>query len=179
MRARTWTLSLMLLCLAVLVVAAPAFAQQGAAPAVVTPDFAKAVTPPNLPPCVKGVVLEGNPRTGPYVSLSRETAGCRIPRHWHTANERGMWVRGEGTIEIQGGKPQALRSGSFFFIPSHQVHQATYTTECEFFLSRDGAADIHYVGPDGNEISFEEAMAALKKPAAKKSSAKKAGAKPN
>src|SRR5574337_1297624 len=145
MRAPSWTLSLMLLCVAVLVVAAPAFAQQGAAPAVVTPDFAKAVTPPNLPPCVKGVVLEGNPRTGAYVSLSWATAGCRIPWHWHATDERGMWNRGEGTIEMQGGKPQALRSGSFWFIPSRQIHQSTYTTECEFFLSRAGAADIHYV----------------------------------
>ncbi len=179
MRARPWTLSLMLLCLAVLVVAAPAFAQQGAAPAVVTPNFANAVTPPNLPPCAKGVVVEGNPRTGPYVSLSRSTAGCRIPRHWHTTDERVMWIRGEGTLELQGGKPQALRSGSFFFIPSHHIHESTCTIACEFFLSRSGAADIHYVGPDGNEISFEEAMAALKKPAAKKSSAKKAGAKPD
>ncbi len=178
MRTRTWTLSLMLLCFAVLVVAAPVFAQQGAAPVVVTPDFAKAVTPANLPPCVKGVVLEGNPRTGPYVSLSRAAAGCRIPPHWHSTNERVMWIRGEGTIEIQGGKPEALRSGSFYFIPSHQIHQSAVTTECEFFLSRDGAADIHYVGPDGNEISFEQAMAALKKPAAKKPSDKKAGAKP-
>ncbi len=179
MGARPWILSLMLLCLAMFVVAAPGFAQQGAAPAVVTPDFAKAVTPPNLPPCVKGVVLEGNPRTGPYVALSRETAGCRIPRHWHSTDERVMVTRGESTIEIQGGKPQALRSGSFFFIPAHHIHSATCATACEFFLSRAGAADIHYVGPDGNEISFEEAMAALKKPAAKKSSAKKAGAKPD
>ncbi len=172
MRLTPWTLPLVLLCLAVLLVAAPAVAQQGAAPAVVTPNFAKAVTPPNLPPCVKGVVLEGNPRTGPYVALSRETAGCRIPRHWHTADERAMWIRGEGTLELQGGKPQALRSGSFYFIPSHHIHSTTCPTECEFFLSRAGAADIHYVGPDGNEISFEQAMAALKKPAANKGRAK-------
>ncbi len=168
MRLHAWTVHLVFLCFAVLLVAAPAAAQQAAAPAVVSPDFAKAVTPPNLPPCVKGVVLEGNPRTGPYVALSRETAGCRIPRHWHSTDERAMWIRGEGTLELQGGKPQALRSGSFFFIPSHHIHSTTCPTACEFFLSRAGAADIHYVGPDGNEISFEQAMAAMKKPPAKK-----------
>lgn len=177
MRLRPWTLPLVLFCLAVVLVAAPAVAQQGAAPAVVTPNFAKAVTPPNLPPCVKGVVVEGNPKTGPHVLILRATAGCRIPWHWHTADERVMMNRGVATIEMEGGKPELLRSGAFFFIPSHHIHQFTCPTACEFFLSRTAAADIHYVGPDGKEISFEQAMAAAKKPAPKKPAAKKAGAK--
>jgi len=159
-------------------VAAPAAGQQAALPVVVVPNFAKAFTPPGHPPCDKGIALEGNPRTGPSVVLVRFTAGCRIPWHWQTADMRIMMIRGEAMIEMQGRKPELLPAGAFAFFPSHYIRQFSCPTACEFFMSRTAPADIHYVGPDGQEISFEGAMAATKKPAAKKAAAKKAGAKP-
>jgi quercetin dioxygenase-like cupin family protein len=172
MQLRSWTLPVGALCLAVALAAAPAVAQQGLAPAVVVPNFAKAVTPANLPPCYKIVVLEGNPKTGPHLLLSRLTAGCRVPWHWHTADERAMISRGVATLEMQGGKLETLRPGSFAFVPGHHIHQFACPTACDYFLSRTAASDIHYVSPDGSEISFEQAMAAAKKPPAKKAHAK-------
>ncbi len=178
MRLRFWALPLVFLCFAVVFVAAPAIAQQGAAPVVVAPNFAKATTPANAPPCVKGLALEGNPKTGPHVVIYRFTAGCIVPWHWHTAEEKVMMVSGEATIQVEGGKPEVARSGAFFSMPSHHIHEFTCPTACEFFASRTAAFDIHYVSPDGNEISLEQALAATKKPAAKKPAAKKASAKP-
>src|SRR5262249_4940423 len=42
---------------------------------------------PDMPPCASAAILRGDPRTGPAWVLLKLTSGCRVPWHWHTANE--------------------------------------------------------------------------------------------
>ena len=114
---------------------------------------------PNLPDCVKGAAVHGNPSTGPSTLLVRATARCRIPRHWHSANESLMFISGTGQITMQGQpRPDTLRPGSFAYVPAKHQHAFFCPTACSFFVGSDAAFDIHYVDPSGNEIPFEKAV---------------------
>ncbi len=116
---------------------------------------------PNLPSCVTGVVERGDPRTGPYVAFVKETAGCTIPWHWHSASEQVMYVTGSGRLEMKGEPEQTVSQGSFAYIPSQHQHQLTCPNGCTYYVSRDGASDIHYIDTAGNEISPAKALAAI------------------
>jgi quercetin dioxygenase-like cupin family protein len=113
---------------------------------------------PNTPACLTGAVQHGDPAKGAAVLLAKLTVGCIIPWHWHTQNENLIIVSGEGRIEMKGGTPRSLVTGDYFFMPAGHQHQFTCVTACTFFNVIDRAFDIHYVDPDGKEITLEEAL---------------------
>jgi quercetin dioxygenase-like cupin family protein len=113
---------------------------------------------PNVPECVKGSVVHGDPATGPAIILIRGTAGCRIPRHWHTSNENVMLVSGSARIGMKGQPAETLRPGSYAFVPAKHQHEFACPTACSFFIAADGAFDIHYVDDAGNEIPPEKVL---------------------
>ncbi len=49
---------------------------------------------PNLPACLTGASERGNPMTEESVLLLHFKAGCRVPWHWHTAEETLLVVSG-------------------------------------------------------------------------------------
>jgi quercetin dioxygenase-like cupin family protein len=122
---------------------------------------------PPLPTCATGSVQSGDPATGPSVIYARAAAGCVIPWHWHTPTETLMMVSGNATIEPKDGKATKLRAGGFAVMPSKHAHRFTCATACSLYVSSDGAFDIHYVDKEGNEISPDDAMKAVKQRAAK------------
>ncbi len=128
---------------------------------VKTAQDANFKTIPGLPDCVTGVVERGDPKTGAYVAFVKETAGCTIPWHRHTANEQVMYVSGTAQLQMKGQQSQTVGQGAYAYIPSNHQHQLICPNGCSYYLSRDGASDIHYVDAAGNEISPETALAAV------------------
>jgi len=119
----------------------------------------KFVNFPGLPICMKASVLSGDPMKGAFLLLVKTTTGCVVPWHWHTVTENLMFVSGSGKGEMKGGGTAlSLHAGDFVSLPGKGVHQFTCVAACTFFLSADGAFDIHYVDKDGKEISADEAL---------------------
>lgn len=124
----------------------------------VNPQTLKFTPVPDMPPCATAGILRGNPRTGPAWVLLKLASGCRVPWHWHTANESLLVVSGRGTVEMKDGPPLKFVPGAYASLPSHHMHQATCTNSCLLFSAADAAFDIHYVDANGEEISLEKAL---------------------
>jgi len=118
----------------------------------------KFVNFPGLPTCMTGSVQHGDPANGASVILAKSTAGCRIPWHWHTADEQLMIVSGSAKVGMKDGQPTALHSGDYLSLPGKSAHQFTCVAACTLFILPSGSFDIHYVDKDGKEISADEAL---------------------
>ena len=118
------------------------------------------VNMPGVPSCMSLSVQEGDPAKTAIVVLAKFKAGCSVPWHWHTANERLMIVSGEGKGEMKGEHAVSLKPGDYIFMPGKGVHQFTAVSDVELFLTSDGPFDIHYVDASGNEISSDAALKA-------------------
>lgn len=123
---------------------------------LVNPATLRFAAAPNLPECAKFSLLRGDPAKGASVTLARWSAGCTVPKHWHTANLELIMVSGRMRLETEGNK--VLQPGGYVFLPSHHHHQFPCATACMFYLISDGAFDIHYVDREGKEISVEQAL---------------------
>jgi pimeloyl-ACP methyl ester carboxylesterase/quercetin dioxygenase-like cupin family protein len=65
-------------------------------------------------------------------------------RHWHTANETNVVVRGTFIIQHDGGERATMKAGDFNFMPGRMIHQAwTDREETIVFVSLDGRWDYH------------------------------------
>jgi quercetin dioxygenase-like cupin family protein len=113
---------------------------------------------PALPACVKIAVQDGDPGTGPSIILLRFSAGCVIPWHWHTPNERLILISGKGHAEMKGMPALTVGTGDFLVLPSKGVHQFTAVTAVELYDISDTPFDIHYVDGAGAEIPLAQAV---------------------
>jgi quercetin dioxygenase-like cupin family protein len=112
-----------------------------------------------LPTCVQIASESGDPAHGAFVALGRAKTGCAVPWHWHTGNEQLLIVEGIARVQMKDmGKPVALRAGGFAVMPSRHIHEFRCTEACTFFITSDQRFDIHYVDPQGKEISPEQAL---------------------
>src|SRR4029453_103743 len=151
---------------ALLIILSIAAAPRGAAAAdekdaggkvAVTPKNMKFIQIPDMPACATGAMLHGDPRTGPAWVLLKLASGCRVPWHWHTANESLVVISGRGTVEMKDAPALVFAPGAYASLPSHHQHQATCTRSCLLFNAADAAFDIHYVDAKGEEVSLEKA----------------------
>ena len=117
---------------------------------------------PDMPACASAAILRGNPRWGPAWVLLKLASGCRVPWHWHTANETLLVISGRGAVEMKDGPPLKFVPGAFSSLPSHHMHQATCLRTCLLFNSADAAFDVHYVDASGEEISADDALKSAK-----------------
>src|SRR5262249_52836519 len=147
-------------CLLIAVVAGPAFqlARAEDKPEHAAKTASEFVNFPGLPTCLKGSVKNGDPDKGGSVILTKASAGCVVPWHWHTANEQLMMVSGSATVEMKDGKPEMLYNSSFVSLPGKIPHHFTCAAFCTFFIVSDAAFDIHYVDKDGKQISPDDAL---------------------
>ena len=122
-----------------------------------SPQTLEYINVPDMPTCATAAILRGNPRSGPAWVLLKLASGCRVPWHWHTANEELVVISGRGSIATKGGPTLQLAPGAYASLPNHHVHRATCTRACLMFNIADAAFDIHYVDAKGKEISLEEA----------------------
>jgi quercetin dioxygenase-like cupin family protein len=133
------------------------------------PQTMKFISIPDMPACATAAILRGNPRSGPAWVLLKLASGCRVPWHWHTANETLVVISGRGSVEMKDGPPLQFAPGAYASLPSHHLHRASCSRTCLLFNGADAAFDIHYVDAKGEEISSEEAL----KPPAKTKGKKK------
>ena len=122
------------------------------------PQTVKFIAIPDMPACASAAILRGNPRSGPAWVLLKLASGCRVPWHWHTANETLLVISGQGTVAMKDGPPLRFAPGAYASLPSHHMHQATCSRSCLLFNGADAAFDIHYVDAKGEEISSEKAL---------------------
>ncbi len=115
-----------------------------------------------LPTCMSGAVQNGDPAKGAFIVAIKVATGCTIPWHWHTAGEYLMIVSGQGRMEMKGGKPKTIQTGSYVQLPPHHIHQFRCMNKCRFYFYSDGAWDIHYVDAQETEISPKVALKAVK-----------------
>lgn len=114
---------------------------------------------PNFPKCTQGAVLHGDPASSHGVTvIAKATAGCRIPLHFHSANEEVGIISGTAKMNMKDEAPKTLTAGGYAYLPAKQAHELTCVTACKIFVGADGVFDIHYVDNAGKEISLEEAL---------------------
>ncbi len=113
---------------------------------------------PDMPACATAAILRGDPRSGPAWVLLKLASGCRVPWHWHTANETLVVIAGRGTLAMKDGPPLAFAPGAYASLPARHAHQATCTRACLLFNGADAAFDVHYVDDAGKEISASKAL---------------------
>jgi quercetin dioxygenase-like cupin family protein len=114
---------------------------------------------PALPSCGVGTVKDGNPSAGPSVIEINFKAGCVIPWHWHTPNERVVVVSGSAKAEMKGMASRLLKRGDFILLSAKQIHQFTAMTPVVIYDFSDALFDIHYVDGAGREIPYQVALA--------------------
>jgi len=90
--------------------------------------------------------------------LLKLASGCRVPWHWHTANETLVVISGRGTVAMKDGPPLPFVPGAYASLPSHHAHQASCSRACLLFNGADAAFDVHYVDASGEEISLDKAL---------------------
>jgi quercetin dioxygenase-like cupin family protein len=151
----------LLVLLGVALVVGRSAATRGADPdemASVNPQTLKFEPIPNMPACATAAILRGNPRSGPAWVLLKLASGCRVPWHWHTANESLVIISGRGTLAMKDGPPLQFAPGAYAALPSRHTHQASCARSCLLFSIADAAFDIHYVDASGEDISLEKAL---------------------
>jgi mannose-6-phosphate isomerase-like protein (cupin superfamily) len=147
----------------------PSHADDTAEMITLNPETLKFTPIPHMPGCASAAILRGNPRSGPAWVFLKLASGCRVPWHWHTANETLVVISGRGTLAMKDGPPLRFASGAYASLPSRHVHQASCARGCLLFNIADAAFDIHFVDASGKEISSDEAM----RPSAKAKKKKK------
>ena len=133
-----------------------------------SPESLEYIEIPGMPACSTAAILHGNPVLGPADVILKLASGCRVPWHWHTANETLVVISGQGTITMKEGPPLKFVPGAYAYLPAHHAHQATCVRTCLFFSGADARFDIHYVDESGTEIPLEQAMAATQTPKPKR-----------
>ena len=137
---------------------APTHAEDTGQMTGVNPQTLKFTPIPGLPSCASGATLRGNPRWGPAWVLLKLASGCRVPAHWHTANEDLVIISGRGTLAMKDGPPLQFAPGAYASLPPHHVHQASCTRACLLLSIADAAFDINYVDASGRAISADQAL---------------------
>jgi quercetin dioxygenase-like cupin family protein len=137
---------------------APIHATDTAEMITLNPQQLKFTPIPDLPACASAAILRGNPRSGPAWVLLKLASGCRVPWHWHTANETLLVISGRGTVAMKDGPPLQFAPGAYASLPSHHAHQASCSRTCLLFNGADAAFDIHYVDARGEEIPADKAL---------------------
>jgi hypothetical protein len=122
------------------------------------PQALKFTPIPDMPGCASAAIIRGDPRSGPAWVLLKLASGCRVPWHWHTANETLLVISGRGTLAMKDGPPLPFAPGAYASLPSHHMHQASCSRACVLFNGADAAFDIHYVDVSGEEISSDKAL---------------------
>ena len=157
-----WMRALMIVTIAAGVMGGPAptHARDPDQPMSANPKTLKYIAIPDMPACSSAAIVRGDPRSGPAWVYLKLASGCRVPWHWHTANESLVVVSGQGTLAMKDGPPLHFVPGAYASLPSHHVHQASCSRTCLLFSIADAGFDIHYVNATGEQISLEDALKA-------------------
>src|SRR4030095_10153580 len=97
----------------------PAHAKDAEEMITLNPRTLKFTPIPDMPGCASAAIVRGDPRSGPAWVLLKLASGCRVPWHWHTANETLVVISGRGTVAMKDGPPLEFAPGAYASLPSH------------------------------------------------------------
>jgi quercetin dioxygenase-like cupin family protein len=102
--------------------------------------------------CLKFSLESGDPRTGPSTHILSAPAKCKVPWHYHTAEEQLVVIRGSVVTEMDGMRASTLGAGGFALMPSEKHHQFSCgsDSECSMVVVFDRPYDIFWVKERGN-----------------------------
>ncbi len=165
MRGKTFLVLAMLVPL-VIITSISAFAQASkpamAGMVTVNPADLKWVPAEALPPGATMAVMREDPVTKAVDFLLKVDKDYRVPKHWHTPNERVTIIEGSFTTETEG-KKHTLTKGGYMYLPSKTVHEAWFKGKTMILVSGDGPFDVNYVNPADEPATYK----AMKEKAAK------------
>jgi quercetin dioxygenase-like cupin family protein len=97
--------------------------------------------------CLSGTLETGDPDKGPSTFILRAAPDCKVPLHYHTAEEQLFVVRGDVKTGMEGVTPRVLQAGGFAMMPSKEKHWFNCKSEagCLMFVTFDRAYDISWV----------------------------------
>lgn len=101
------------------------------------------------------VIVQGDPKTGPYTMFMKFTAGTDSGWHTHDHSYVATVVKGTMTAQAQGDAAETkLPVGSFFSEPGKKNHRNTCTkdSECIIFGHSMGPQSTTMMSPDGKPL---------------------------
>jgi quercetin dioxygenase-like cupin family protein len=141
--------------LAALVALSCAVAGNPADPAMAAPTAQHAITPLENAPfaqdedvkCLQSALEAGNPDTGPSTFMLKAPAGCRVPAHYHSAQEQLIVIRGRVAMGMKGTPSVTLTAGGFAVMPGEAIHRFSCNGKvpCLMVVSFDQKYDIVWV----------------------------------
>lgn len=100
---------------------------------------------PDAPPGCEHIMFRGDPQSEPFQKVYRFPKGWVFPKHWHSAAEDLVMIRGLIVLGSEGGREQTLRTGDYAHIPATLVHWGNCPEECVFYLAVDGPDSFNVV----------------------------------
>jgi quercetin dioxygenase-like cupin family protein len=141
--------------LAALVALPCAVAGNPADPPVAAPTANHAITPLKDAPfaqdedvkCLQSALETGNPDSGPSTFMLKAPAGCRVPAHYHSAQEQLIVIRGRVATGMKGTPNVTLTAGGFAVMPGKVIHwfNCDGKEPCLMVVSFDQKYDIVWV----------------------------------
>jgi quercetin dioxygenase-like cupin family protein len=97
--------------------------------------------------CLSSSLETGDPDKGPSTFILRAAPDCRVPLHYHTAEEQLFVVSGDLETGMEGVTPRVLQAGGFALMPGKEKHWFTCKSKagCLMFVTFDRAYDIFWV----------------------------------
>ena len=107
-----------------------------------------------LPPGATMAVMREDPVTKAVDFLLKVDKDYRVPKHWHTPNERVTIIEGTFITETDG-KKHTLTKGGYMYLPSKTVHEAWFKGKTMILVSGEGAFDVNYVNPADEPATYK------------------------
>jgi quercetin dioxygenase-like cupin family protein len=97
--------------------------------------------------CLRSATENGDPDTGPSTLILKAAPDCKVPWHYHTAEEQLIVTGGTVQAEMDGMAAATLNAGGFAMMPSKVKHRFSCQskTECVMFVTFDRKYDIVWV----------------------------------
>lgn len=105
--------------------------------------------------CLSSATENGNPDAGPSTLILKAAPNCKVPWHYHTAEEQLIVTHGTVSAEMDGMPAATLDPGGFAMMPSKVKHRFSCESksECIMFVTFDRKYDIVWVKDDAKSTS--------------------------
>jgi quercetin dioxygenase-like cupin family protein len=122
-------------------------AQHGSNRGIVTPTSRVKWEQDSDVKCLTSALEKGDPNTGASTFILKATPGCKVPWHYHSAEEQLIVVHGHLMTEMESMTATPLDDGGFAMMPSKVKHQFSCGAKegCLLFVTFDRAYDIFWV----------------------------------
>ena len=96
--------------------------------------------------CLDSTLENGDPAKGASTFILRAAPACKVPSHYHTAEELLIVVRGDVETGMEDLSPRLLQAGGFAMMPSKEKQWFTCKSKngCLMFVTFDRAYDIFW-----------------------------------